>query len=190
VQRLTAAAAMVSIAGLMALDCAAQSRPKPALDFEVMDQNGRKVQFYRDVVAGKVVAIDFIFTSCATVCPTLGFTFARVEKLLGARAGEGVQLISVSVDPVSDTPEQLRHFATRSYERTGWHPDARAGWTLVTGEKRNVVELLRALGQYTPDKVLHSTTVLIGRGDGAWARVNALGGADKIAQRLLDEARR
>jgi protein SCO1/2 len=171
----------------MALDCPAQSR-QPLRDFEVVDQNGQKVNFYRDVVAGNVVAIDFIFTTCSTVCPTLGFTFARVEKLLGARAGTGIQLISISVDAVNDTPEQLREFAGRSYGQTGWRGEAKPGWTLITGEKRNVDELLRSLGGYSPDKALHSTIVLIGRGDGPWVRVNGLGSASKIAKFLLDEA--
>ena len=187
-QWLTRAAAMVLVLGPMALFCPAQSGQQPGRDFEVVDQNGQKIHFYRDVVAGKVVAIDFIFTTCRTVCPTLGLTFARVEKLLGAQAGSGIQLISISVDPINDTPEQLREFAARAYEHTGWRPGAKPGWTLLTGEKRNVDELLRALGGFTPDKLLHSTTVLIGRGDGAWVRVNGLGPADKIAKLLFDEA--
>jgi cytochrome oxidase Cu insertion factor (SCO1/SenC/PrrC family) len=159
-------------------------------DFEVIDQNGQKLQFYRDVVAGRTVAIDFIFTTCQTVCPTLGITFARVEKLLSGHGNGEIRLISVSVDPVNDTPEQLRGFAAASHGHIGWRPPSDVGWTLLTGDKRMIDELLRALGGYTPDKVLHSTTVLVGRGNGNWVRVSGLGPAEKISKLLLDEARR
>jgi protein SCO1/2 len=158
-------------------------------DFEVFDQNGQKLQFYRDVVAGRTVAIDFIFTTCETVCPTLGITFARMAKLLAGHGNGAIRLISVSIDPINDTPEQLRQFAATSYAHIGWRPPADVGWTLLTGDKRNIDELLRALGGYTPDKVLHSTTVLVGRGDGNWVRVSGLGPAEKITNLLLDEAR-
>jgi hypothetical protein len=49
-------------------------------DIEVLDQNGRKIHFYTDLVKGQTVVINFIFTTCTTICPPLGATFARVQK--------------------------------------------------------------------------------------------------------------
>lgn len=150
-------------------------------DVDVVDQSGHHLHFYTDLVQGKVVAINFIFTTCQTICSSLGANFANVGKRLGARAGSDIRLISISVDPSNDTPEKLREFAGR------FGPVS--GWTLVTGDKRNIEQLLRALGEYTPDKLAHSPTVLIGRGDGAWIRANGLGVSSKIAGLLLNAAK-
>jgi len=56
-------------------------------DIEVLDQNGRKLHFYTDLVKGQTVVINFIFTTCTTICPPLGATFARVQKELGDKVG-------------------------------------------------------------------------------------------------------
>src|SRR4051794_9675078 len=47
-------------------------------DVELMDQNGRRVRFYSDVVQGKTVAINTIFTTCTTICPLMGANFAKL----------------------------------------------------------------------------------------------------------------
>src|SRR4051794_33619736 len=78
----------------------AEEPVKPTIpDVSLVDQDGKPVHFYSDLVHGKVVMMSSIFTSCTTVCPPLGATFAKVQKLLGDRAGRDVHLISVSVDP-------------------------------------------------------------------------------------------
>ena len=81
-------------------------------DVRVYDQNGKQINFYSDLVKGKTVAINFIFTTCTTICPPLTATFGRVQQDLKANALEA-QLISVSVDPTTDTPERLRDFAAK-----------------------------------------------------------------------------
>lgn len=137
-------------------------------DVEMLDQNGNKVRFYTDLVKGKTVVINFIFTTCTTICPPLGATFARVQKDLGERAGRDVQLISVSVDPVTDTPERLKAWSAKFHA-------ADEGWTLVTGAKPQVDELLRALGAATASPSEHSPAVLIGNeAMGQWTRTYGL----------------
>src|SRR5262245_60823153 len=95
-------------------------------DTPVRDQNGNWPNLYTEPVKGRTVAINFIFTTCTTICPSLTATFRKVQQDLAARAPD-VQLISVSVDPITDTPERLRDFAARF--------GAGPGWTFVTGEK-------------------------------------------------------
>jgi protein SCO1/2 len=137
-------------------------------DVEMLDQNGNKIHFYTDLVKGKTVAVNFIFTTCTTICPPLGATFARVQKDLGERAGRDVQLISVSVDPVTDTPERLKAWAAKFHA-------ADEGWTLVTGAKPQVDELLRALGAASASPSEHSPAVLIGNdAAGQWTRTYGL----------------
>jgi cytochrome oxidase Cu insertion factor (SCO1/SenC/PrrC family) len=135
-------------------------------DVRVYDQNGSRINFYADLVKGKTVAINFIFTTCTTICPPLTATFRRVQRELKASAVEA-QLISVSVDPATDTPERLRDFAAKF--------DAEPGWTFVTGDKREIDSLLKAFGVAVADKNDHTPMILIGN-DAAniWTRAYGL----------------
>jgi cytochrome oxidase Cu insertion factor (SCO1/SenC/PrrC family) len=142
-------------------------------DLSLLDQQGRKIRFYSDLVKGKTVAINFIFTTCTTICPPLAATFAKTQKLLGDRLGKDVYLISISVDPVTDTPERLRAWG----EKFG----AKQGWTFVTGEKPEMDKLLKALNAYTARIEDHSPMILIG--DDArsiWTRAYGLAPAAKL----------
>src|SRR5262245_57835471 len=60
-------------------------------DVRVYDQKGAQKSFYTDLVKGKTVAINFIFTTCTTICPPLTATFRKVQQDLSAR-GLDVQL--------------------------------------------------------------------------------------------------
>jgi len=124
----------------------------PMPDIPVRDQNGRRLKFYTDLVKDKTVAINFIFTTCTTICPSLTATFRRVQEELAARAPD-VQLISISVDPITDTPERLRDFATRF--------KAGPGWTFVTGDKADIDWLLVGLGAGTANASDHTPTILV-----------------------------
>jgi protein SCO1 len=142
-------------------------------DLSLLDQQGRKISFYSDLVKGKTVAINFIFTTCTTICPPLGATFAKMQKLLGDRLGKDVRLISVTVDPVTDTPERLRAWG----EKFG----AKQGWTFVTGEKTEMDKLLKALNGYTARIEDHSPMILIGNDDKAiWTRAYGLAPPAKL----------
>jgi protein SCO1 len=146
----------------------------------VYDQDGRELNFYRDLVKGKTVAINFIFTTCTTVCPPLSATFRKVQKDLGERVGRDVELISISVDPTTDTPERLKGFSAKF--------GAGAGWTFVTGKKPEINRLLSALGAYTGDKVNHTPMILIGDdASGRWTRTYGLSPASSIVG-LIKEA--
>lgn len=153
-------------------------------DVELLDQDGKKVRFYSDLVKDKIVAINFIFTTCTTICPPMGVTFGKVQDLIGDRLGTDVRLISVSVDPVVDTPERLRAWAAKF--------KAEPGWSLVTGPKPEVDKLLRALGGFTARKEDHSPVVLIGdAGKNKWTRASGLASPAKlnqVVQSLIDES--
>lgn len=150
-------------------------------DIELLDQNGRKIRFYTDLVKGRTVAINFIFTTCTTICPPLGATFARVQKELGDKVGRDVRFISVSVDPVTDTPERLKAWGEKFH--------AGDGWTFVTGHKTQVDELLRVLGASSARREDHSPSILIGNDThGVWTRTYGLAKTSEII-RLIEEAK-
>lgn len=145
-------------------------------DVKLVDQDGKPVSFYTDLVKGRVVAMNFIFTSCGTICPPMGANFAKLQKILGERhGGQEVRLISVSIDPGTDTPERLKAWSAKF--------GARPGWTLVTGKPEEIEHLLKTLGVYSglPDR--HTPVVLVG--DDAshqWTRAYGLAPPDKLAE--------
>ena len=144
-------------------------------DVELLDQDGRKIHFYTDLVKGRTVVMNFIFTTCTTICPPLGATFARVQKELGDKVGRDVRFISISVDPATDTPERLKAWGAKFH--------AGDGWTFVTGNKPQVDQLLNALGASSARREDHSPTVLIGndaRGD--WTRTYGLANSSQLVQ--------
>lgn len=148
-------------------------------DVRLVDQEGREVRFHSDLIAGKVVAMNFVFTTCTTICRPMGAIFAKLQRELGDRAGRDVHLVSVSIDPVTDTPERLKAWA----ESLGAGP----GWTLLTGAKTDVDNLLKALGVFTPDYTDHAPTVLIGNARaGSWKRTYGLAPPSKLTE-LIDE---
>ncbi|HEX6184201.1 MAG TPA: SCO family protein [Pyrinomonadaceae bacterium] len=147
-------------------------------DVSVVDQDGRKLRFHTDLVRGKTVAINFIFTTCVTVCPPLAATFRRVQQTLGPRASD-VQLISVSVDPVTDTPERMKAFLAKF--------KAAPGWSFVSGEKHDIDALLKALGAFTADKNDHTPMLLVGNdAAGHWTRTYGLAKPSEIIK-VIDE---
>jgi cytochrome oxidase Cu insertion factor (SCO1/SenC/PrrC family) len=148
-------------------------------DIEALDQNGRKIHFYTDLVKGQTVVINFIFTTCTTICPPLGATFARLQKELGDKVGRDVRFISISVDPATDTPERLKAWGAKFH--------AGEGWTFVTGNKPQIDELLYALGASFARREDHSPTVLIGNDvHGNWTRTYGLANTSQLVQIIND----
>jgi protein SCO1 len=156
-------------------------KPAQIPDTPVYDQDGKRLRFYSDLVKGKTVAINFIFTTCTTICPPLTATFRQVQQELGERVGRDVQLISLSVDPATDVPERLRAFSAKFH--------AGPGWTFITGDKQEITLLLKALGANVGDKNNHSPMVLVGNDSAAyWTRTYGLAPADTLAKVIADAA--
>jgi protein SCO1/2 len=143
-------------------------------DVTVLTQDGEERRFYSDLVRGKVVAMNFVFTTCTTICPPMGANFGRLQQELGERLGRDVHLISVSVDPTTDTPQRLAAWAAQF--------GARDGWTLVTGDQQEVERLLKSLQVFNADIREHSPVVLIGDdARGEWTRAWGLAGPAELA---------
>ena len=127
-------------------------------DVTVVTQDGKTVHFYSDLVKGKTVAVNFIFTNCKTICPVLGAMFTTLQK-----QGEDVRMISISIDPAFDTPARLKEWSTKF----------RAGpaWTLVTGRQSDIDAIVKAFGAYTARPQDHVPVTIIGSdATGVWTR--------------------
>jgi protein SCO1/2 len=101
---------------------------------EVKTHDGRTLRFYDDVMKGKILLINFFFTSCDNICPMATENLARVQMLLTPQMGEDIRIVSISLEPDNDTPEVLASYA-KMY-------GAGPGWLFLTGKKDDI-ELLR-----------------------------------------------
>jgi protein SCO1/2 len=132
-------------------------------DVELLDQDGRKVRFYTDMLKGKTVVINAFFTTCTSVCPPMNRNLEKVQEALGDRLGKDVFIVSISVDPTTDTPPRLKEYAQRFH--------AKPGWTFLTGKKENVDWALYKVGQYVESKDDHTTLIIIGNeATGLWKK--------------------
>lgn len=148
-------------------------------DVEVLDQNGNQLHFYTDLIKGKTVAINFIFTNCTTICPPLAATFARVQRDMGDKVGRDVHFISISVDPLTDTPERLKAWGAKF--------KAGAGWTFVTGDKQEIDKLLNALGASVARREDHSPAVIVGNDSkNIWTRTYGLAKTSQMVGLILN----
>ena len=154
-------------------------------DLPLVDQDGQEVKFVSDVIGDRIVVMDFVYTSCTTVCPVLSALFAQLQERLGGELGREVALVSVSVDPTRDTPQRLKAYATMH--------QARPGWVWLTGPKRRMDEVLDGLGAYSPNFADHPSMVLIGDGrSGEWTRLFGFPSPDRLMEQVnaLQAARR
>lgn len=101
-------------------------------DFRLFDQSGKP--FGLADLKGKIWVANFIFTRCSGPCPAISSRMAELNKKIG-RAGEGVELVSFSVDPEFDTPQVLAGYASH----LGADPDR---WKFLTGNKSEVDRII------------------------------------------------
>lgn len=147
------------------------------LDKVLLDQHGKEVRFVSDVIGDNIVVMDFIYTSCTTVCPVLSAILTQVQTKLGDRMGREVTLISVSVDPIRDTPQRLKAYAANH--------KAKPGWSWLTGQKRTMDEVLDGLGAYSPNFEDHPAMVLVGDGrTGQWFRFFGFPNPDRLMEQV------
>jgi protein SCO1/2 len=136
-------------------------------DVELIDQNGEKFRFYSDLLKDKVVVISSFMATCISACPPKNRNLEKIQEAAGDRLGKDVLILSISVDPVTDTPEKLKDYAKRFHAQPGWH--------FLTGKKENVDWALYKIGQYTEDKQDHVNIIVMGNeGTGLWKKAFGL----------------
>lgn len=145
-------------------------------DVVLRDQDGNTVPFREAMRGDRIVVMDFVFTTCTTICPVLSAIMKRVQDHLGATADQ-VLLVSMSVDPSRDTPERLKAFGAKF--------KAGPGWSWLTGEKGDVDRALRGLGAYTANFADHPPMILVGDGRaGTWTRFNGFPRQEQVLARI------
>lgn len=144
-------------------------------DVVLTNQNGERMRLYSDLIAGKTVVINSFYSTCVGICPVMAGTFRKVQSALGDRLGRDVILISVTVDPETDTPARLREYAKSM--------SARPGWYFVTGDRKNVEQALQRLGLLVASKEDHQAVMIIGNEPkGVWKKAFGLAKSDDIVK--------
>jgi protein SCO1 len=137
---------------------------------ELTTHDGKTVRFYDDLLKGKIVVIDLIYTHCKDMCPLETARLAQVQRLLGDRVGKDIFFYSISIDPKQDTPEVLKAYADKFH--------AGPGWLFLTGNKNDIDLISKKLGLYSEpdpnDRDGHTPSVLLGNeATGQWMRNSA-----------------
>ncbi|MGC2697070.1 MAG: SCO family protein [Candidatus Angelobacter sp.] len=104
----------------------------------LITQDGKTVHFYDDMLRGKIVLINFIYTECGDTCPLETAKLAQVYKLLGDRMGKDIFFYSITVDPKRDTPAVLKAYAKKFH--TG------PGWFFLTGKRQDIDTIRKKIG--------------------------------------------
>ena len=143
---------------------------------ELVRDDGKAVALAEELDDGRPVVLNFIFTTCAGICPLMSQVLAQAQERLGAQ-GEKVHLVSISLDPEQDTPARLRDYAKRF--------KAGPQWRHYTGTVEASVAVQRAFDVYRGDKMNHTPVTFLRAAPGQpWERIDGYASGDELAEEV------
>ena len=180
------AAAWIIAAAFYAAPVSAQNGPSGRDYFPnvtLTTHEGKHVRFYDDLIKGKVVAIDLIYTTCQYACPLETARLVQVQRVLGDRVGRDIFFYSITIDPDHDTPEVLAQYAEKYH--------VGPGWLFLTGKASDIELISRKLGLYSPPNPAnpdgHRPMLLVGNETtGQWMRNSALDNPKFLSRTIGD----
>jgi len=140
------------------------------------NQNAQKVNFAELMDYDGPVVLNFIFTSCATICPVMSATFGQTQEDLAA-IDDSYMMVSISIDPDYDTPRRLRDYAELHA--------ARDNWVMLTGQFDDIFTVVRAFDAVYKgeNKMYHRPLTFLRQGkDSPWLRLEGLLGSEELAE--------
>ena len=148
-------------------------------DIELISQDNQTVRLYSDLLKGRVVVINSFYATEHDGCTSMFLNLEKLQTALGDRVGKDVSFVSITVDPLIDTPSKLKAFAQRFR--------ALPGWSFITGKKENVEFALKKLGMSAANKDDHSMILIIGNErTGLWKKVLAMARTEDLTKVVLD----
>lgn len=146
----------------------------------LVTQDGRTVRFYDDLLKGKSVVVNLIYTQCSSECPLETANLVQVQRLLGDRVGKDIFFYSISIDPF-DTPALLKAYAAKF--------GAGPGWLFLTGKEADIALIGRKLGLSSRSDAGsrdgHQATLMIGSEPaGQWLRTSGSDNPRFLAAKL------
>ena len=144
-------------------------------DLDLVDQDGKRVKFRSDVIGDRVAVVIPFYTACTTSYPILIFMLTRLQALLGDHLGKDVVLVSVSVDPSTDTPPRLKAYARRQ--------KAKPGWVFLSGDGNNLGQVLWGAGLLYSSNIEehnHIPVTLVGSAGSEWKRFHGFPSPEQV----------
>ncbi len=135
---------LLSLAGASSASAASPTDPGYFPNAPLQNQDGETLHFYDDVIKGKVVTINFMFTSCGDSCPMETAKLRKIQEMLGEHAGKDVYMYSITVDPERDTPAKLKAYMQKF--------NIGPGWQFLTGKKADIDEIRKKLAMYSDEE--------------------------------------
>lgn len=136
--------------------------------------DGQSVSLPEEMNDGRPVVLNFIFTTCGSICPLMSQTFAQFERKLGPESSQ-VHLMSISTDPEEDTPARLTEYAHKFH--------AGPEWQHYTGTVQASVAAQRAFDIYRGDKMSHTPVTLMRAAPGEpWLRIDGFVRPDDLVR--------
>jgi protein SCO1 len=178
-------AALIAAGGLLG--------PRPAIagpwgadyfpNVPLVTQDGKVVRFYDDLLKGKSVAINLIYTHCTAACPLETAKLTQVQRILGDRVGKDVFFYSISIDPKNDTPEALKAYMQKFH--------IGPGWTFLTGKEEDIKLVAKKLGLSSltdlSNRDGHMPSLMIGNEPtGKWVRQSAVDNPRFLATQMAN----
>jgi protein SCO1 len=140
--------------------------------------DGKAVSLPAELDDGRPVVLDFIFTTCTSICPVMSRVFSGLQDKLGDQRSR-VHLVSISIDPEQDTPARLTEYARKFH--------AGPQWRYYTGTVQASVAAQRAFDAYRGDKMDHTPVTFIRAAPGRpWVRIDGFASSDELAAELRD----
>ena len=133
----------------------------PAPSFTLTDQNGKPFHF--KPTGGKLVLVNFIYTTCPDVCPLFTAKLAAIQRSLEKEQRDNYLLLSITTDPARDTPVKIKEYAE------AFKPDFRR-WHFLTGSAKELAQVWKDFGVRVQDlgdgQIQHTnlTTLIDGQG--------------------------
>jgi cytochrome oxidase Cu insertion factor (SCO1/SenC/PrrC family) len=160
---------------------AANGAEKYLAGLDLIDQDARRVDLYRDLVAGHSVVIYSFFATCTDSCPTTVMTLKEAHSRLGNRLGQDVRFVAVTVDPARDTPKALKAYAKQI--------KAPAGWVFLTGTDKQVGAALRRIGMFVEEPADHMDLMVVGNTNtGLWKKIHGSAPSGQVVDLIVGVA--
>jgi protein SCO1 len=141
-------------------------------DVTLVRENGRSVSLRKEMDDGRPVVLNFIYTSCTSICPVMSQTLAQFDSKLGSDRHK-VHLMSISIDPEEDTPARLSAYARKFH--------AGPEWQHYTGTLEASLAAQRAFDVYRGDKMSHTAVTLLRAAPGKpWKRIDGFATPDEL----------
>jgi protein SCO1/2 len=181
--RVTVTAALLCAAVLLFTAAAAATVSRLTVSYEtpavtLVRADGKSVSLPHELDDGRPVLLNFIFTTCSSICPLTSRTLEEFQRKLGSEATR-VHLMSITIDPEQDTPARLAEYAHKFH--------AGPGWQYYTGTLAASIAAQRAFDVYRGEKMSHTPVTLMLAAPGKpWLRIEGFVTPDELVDDYRD----